>query len=134
MHWLNYVVALQDKDPRMLQLIIQRLGANVGDLHLNMTASYTPTNGGSAGMDADATVNVVKFQTLFYFCSQTKLWLSPSADPEGGTGGPDPPGKSQVIWVCLGNKQLDPPPPPPWKMLDPPPPWKMLDPLWNLEK
>ena len=35
-----------------------------------------------------------------------------SADPEGGTGGPDPPGKSQVIWVSIGNKQLDPPPPP----------------------
>ena len=34
-----------------------------------------------------------------------------SADPEGGTGGPDPPGKSQVIWVSIGNKQLDPPPP-----------------------
>ena len=33
----------------------------------------------------------------------------PSADPEGGgTGGPDPPGKSQVIWVSIGNKQLDP--------------------------
>ena len=32
-----------------------------------------------------------------------------SADPEGGTGGPDPPGKSQVIWVSIGNKQLDPP-------------------------
>ena len=33
-----------------------------------------------------------------------------SADPEGGggTGGPDPPGKSQVIWVLVGNKQLDP--------------------------
>ena len=30
----------------------------------------------------------------------------------GGTGGPDPlPGKSQVIWVYIGNKQLDPPPP-----------------------
>ena len=29
------------------------------------------------------------------------------ADPEGGTGGPDPPGKSQVIWVSIGNKQLD---------------------------
>ena len=43
-----------------------------------------------------------------------------SADPEGGTGGPDPPGKSQVLWVSIGNKQLD-------------PPWKMLDPLWNLE-
>ena len=41
-----------------------------------------------------------------------------SADPEGGTGGPDPPGKSQVIWVSIGNKQLD----PPWKKLDPPPP------------
>ena len=32
-----------------------------------------------------------------------------SADPEGRTGGPDPPGKSQVIWVSIGNKQLDPP-------------------------
>ena len=35
-----------------------------------------------------------------------------SADPEGGGGdrgsGP-PPGKSQVIWVSIGNKQLDPP-------------------------
>ena len=34
----------------------------------------------------------------------------------GGTGGPDPPGKSQVIWVSIGNKQLD----PPGKKLDPP--------------
>ena len=43
----------------------------------------------------------------------------------GGTGGPDPPGKSQVIWVSIGNKQLD---PPPWKMLDPPlEPLKMID-------
>ena len=56
-----HVFFSQDKDPRMLQLIIQRLGANVGDLHLNMTASYTPTNGGSAGMDSDATVNDLKF-------------------------------------------------------------------------
>ena len=39
-----------------------------------------------------------------------------SADPEWGTEGPDPPGKSQVIWVSIGNKQLD----PPWKELDPP--------------
>ena len=40
-------------------------------------------------------------------------------DPEGGGGGggaggpdpptPPPPGKSQVIWVSIGNKQLDPP-------------------------
>ena len=46
-----------------------------------------------------------------------------------GTGGPPPPPeKSQVIWVSIGNKQLDPPPPPPaWKKLDPH--LKMLDPL-----
>ena len=56
-----------------------------------------------------------------------------SADPEGGTGvlypppPPPPPGKSQVIWVSIGNKQLD----PIWKKLDPL--WKLLDPLWNLE-
>ena len=36
--------------------------------------------------------------------------LNTSAFPEEGTGGPDPPGKSQVIWVSIGNKQLDPPP------------------------
>ena len=30
-----------------------------------------------------------------------------SADPEGR--GPDPPGKSQVKWVSIGNKHLDPP-------------------------
>ena len=54
-----------------------------------------------------------------------------SADPEGGTGGPDPPpGKTQGIWVSIGNKQLD---PPPWKKLDPPPPWKMLDPSGTLK-
>ena len=61
------------------------------------------------------------------------LYKWASADPEGrGAGGPDPPGKSQVIWVSIGNKQLDPPPPPLEKVG--PPPWKILDPLWNLEK
>ena len=57
-----------------------------------------------------------------------------SADPEGGggTGSPDPPPvKSQVIWVSIRNRQLDPHPPPPWKKLDekfgpPPEPWKMI--------
>ena len=49
----------------------------------------------------------------------------PSADPEGETGGPDPPGKSQVIWVSIGNKQFDTPgkrwtPLPPWKNVGPP--------------
>ena len=36
-----------------------------------------------------------------------------------GSGPPPPPGKSKVIWVSIGNKQLD--PPPHWKKLDPPP-------------
>ena len=50
----------------------------------------------------------------------------PSADPEVGTGGPDiPPGKSQIIWVSIGNQQL----PPPLEKVGPPPPWKMLDTL-----
>ena len=39
-----------------------------------------------------------------------------SADPEGVRGS-GPPGKSQVIWVSMGYKQLD----TPWKKLDPPP-------------
>ena len=48
-----------------------------------------------------------------------------NADPEEGTGGPDPPGKSQVIWVSIGNKLLDPPPPlekvgPPLENVGPP--------------
>ena len=50
----------------------------------------------------------------------------------GDRGSRLPHGKSQVMWVSIGNKQLD-PPPPPWKKLDPHP-WKMLDPLWNLGK
>ena len=50
----------------------------------------------------------------------------------GGAGGLDPPEKSQVIWVSMGNKQLD----PSWKKLDPTPlenvgpplePCKMID-------
>ena len=55
----------------------------------------------------------------------------PSADPEGGRGsGPPLPGKSQFIWVSIGNKQLD-PPPPPWKKLDPP--GKILTPSGTLK-
>ena len=38
-----------------------------------------------------------------------------------------PPGKSQVIWVSIGNKQLD----PPWKSWTP---MENVGPLWNLEK
>ena len=44
-------------------------------------------------------------------------------ESRGGTGGggPDPPGKSQVIWDSIGNKQSDPLEKvgPPWNMLDP---------------
>ena len=35
----------------------------------------------------------------------------------GGRGSGPPSGKSQLIWVSIGNRQLD---PPPWKKLDPP--------------
>ena len=42
----------------------------------------------------------------------------------GGQGVQTPPGKSQVIWVSIGNKQLDPPPlekvGPPLKNVGPP--------------
>ena len=49
-------------------------------------------------------------------------------DPEGETGGPDPPPrKSQDIWVSIGNKQLD-PPPPPLKKVGPPPPLENVGP------
>ena len=54
----------------------------------------------------------------------------PSADPERGTGGLDPPGKSQVIWVFIGNKQLD---PPPLEKVGPPPPGKCWTPSWTLK-
>ena len=48
---------------------------------------------------------------------------APSVDPEGGGGGGGgggqgvrtPSGKSQNIWVSIGNKQLD----TPWNKLDP---------------
>ena len=74
-------------------------------------------------------------------CSIENTPMSTCADPEGDreSKGPPPPlenhklyGKSQVIWVSIGNKRLDPPPPPPGKKVGPS--WKMLDPpleLWN---
>ena len=60
-----------------------------------------------------------------------KLDYLSSADPEGGTRGPDPPpppppGKSQVIWVSIGNKKLD--TPLPLENVGPPlEPWKMIE-------
>ena len=62
------------------------------------------------------------------YCSLQKQSKTTSADPDGGAF-PDRPGKSQVIWVSIGNKQLE---PSPWKKVGPP--WKMLDTLCNLEK
>ena len=63
-----------------------------------------------------------------------------SADPEGGGGQGvrTPPGKSQVIWVSIGNQQLDPPgkswappPPPPGKCWTPSGTLKNDRFLWN---
>ena len=42
-----------------------------------------------------------------------------------GVGGPDPYGKSKVIWV---SKEISIWTPPPWKMLDPPPPLENVGP------
>ena len=53
----------------------------------------------------------------------TRKCHNPCADPEGG-GGPDPPGKLQVIWVSIGNKQFPPSPTPPGKSWTPLEPWK----------
>ena len=50
---------------------------------------------------------------------------------QSGGRGSGPPGKSQVIWVSIGNKQLD---PPPLEKVGPPPPWKTLDPLGPLKR
>ena len=60
-------------------------------------------------------------------------WSLNKCGSRGGDRGPDPPGKSQVIWFSIGNKQLDPPgqswtPPPPLENVGPPlEPWKMID-------
>ena len=63
-------------------------------------------------------------------CFTSMLWIikciySLIEDPEEGAGGLDPPGKSQVIWVSIGNKQSGPSPLEnvgpalePWKMID----------------
>ena len=67
-------------------------------------------------------ISVSNILTVGVHLSSTPSISGPgSATAEGGTGGPDPPGKSQVIWVSIGNKQLD-PPPPPGKSWTPPPP------------
>ena len=57
-------------------------------------------------------------RVVCYFC-KTQVRIQ-----RGGTGGPDPPWKSQVTWVSIGNKQLE----PPWKRLDPPPPLENVGP------
>ena len=62
-----------------------------------------------------------------WFCKQTVASGDPTCGSRGGLGGPDPPGKSQVIWVSLDT-------PTPWKKLDPllPSVIKPLDPLCKL--
>ena len=61
-------------------------------------------------------------------------WTGKCGSRGGGQGirTPPPPGKSQFIWVSIGNKQLDPPPPgKSWTSLQkvglPLEPWKMID-------
>ena len=57
------------------------------------------------------------------FVNHSKDACKCGSNEGGGAGGPDPPGKAQVIWVSIGNKQLDPPgkswTPPPGKCWTP---------------
>ena len=55
-------------------------------------------------------LNTSHVEICSILCEQFVL-CHPSADPKGGggAGGPDPPGKAQVIWVSIGDKLLDPP-------------------------
>ena len=78
---------------------------------------------------------------FFLFLLSTEPESTCKCRSRGGQGVRTPPplGKSKVIWVSIGNKQLDPPPPlekvaphpppPP----PPPPPWKILDPSGTLK-
>ena len=50
----------------------------------------------------------------------------PSADPEGGTGGPDPPWKITSYMGFYRELAIGPP------LEKTGPPWKMLVPRWNL--
>ena len=64
-------------------------------------------------------------------CKLSQLYLPSFSKDQvriqgGGAGGPDPPGKSQVICVSIGNKQLN-------SLEKVGPPWKKLDPLENVE-
>ena len=63
-------------------------------------------------------VQVYKYGiTILYHLYQCR----PSSEDPEGVRTPPPTGKSQVIWVSIGNKQLD-------------LPWKKLDALWNFKK
>ena len=98
-------------------------GIAVFDCTLHRLRNYCPQSRGTAGG--------------FDFLA-TGLWYDHKCGSRERTGGPDPPpppGTSQVIWVSIGNKQLDPPPPPPppgksWTPLEnvgpPLEPWKMI--------
>ena len=53
----------------------------------------------------------IQFQWIFTIHQQVRI-------QRGGDRGPDLPGKSQIIWVSTGNKQLDPPPGKSWTPLE----------------
>ena len=76
----------------------------------------------------------LKNTVLLNFCSENAIKCSTrlafyKCGSRGGQGVRTRPGKSQVIWVSIGNTQLDPPPP----LEKVGPPWRMLDPLWSIE-
>ena len=101
---------------------LQRMLDKPGNSH-----AVSSRNDFIAGLDWKHTT---KLQENEHMCKphfaawETKQIAAKCGSRGEGPGGPDPPGKSQVIWVSIGSKQLPPPPPP----------WKNFDPLRNLEK
>ena len=57
--------------------------------------------------DSKDRVGEAGYQTIKYTRYTHKIFKCGSRG--GLPGDPDPPGKSQVIWVYIGNKELDPP-------------------------
>ena len=66
--------------------------------------------GGGGGGGGGGGSKLIIFQIANFFHSKI-LHALIQRGGGGGQGARTPPGKTQVIWASIGNKQLDPPPP-----------------------
>ena len=74
---------------------------------------------------------ISKYSTKCFFCLTILAVNEQVRIQRGGQGVRTPPGKSQDIWVSIGNKQLDPHPHPPGKCWTPSGTLKNDKFLWN---